>query len=277
MSVSCDYLEEHWPIRETDETRKAVARVYESYLYEDALVEVLPKGLEAEDSLAFVRNFISSWAKNQLMVYKAEYNLPEEQKRFEEQIAAYRNDLLKHSYLQSYIAQRLDTNLSENEVRAFYEENPDQFQLKENILRVRYLVVPMDAPNMDKLKEHFADIDEQESLQWLQDYALRYARFFVLNDTNWVSFNQFSQQVPVQTYNQQEFLEKNSQVYLEQEPLVYFADILEYKVKDSPSPLRYVYPRVASTLINQRRLALIQELEQNLLSDAQKKNQFEIF
>lgn len=274
---ACDPITQWLEEGEEEHTQKPVARVYDSYLSLESVIEVLPKDLSPEDSAAFVSNFINLWAKDQLMVYKAGYNLPEEQKRFEKQIAAYRNDLLKHSYLQKYISERLDTNISEAEVKAYYEANAEQFQLKENILRVRYMAVPKAAPDLEILKKKFVQIEQEEARKWLQDYALRYARFFVLEDTNWLSFSRFSQMVPIQTYNQQEFLAQNRWISLEEGPLLYLAQILEYKIKDSPSPLHYVYPRVESTLLNQRRLALIQDLEQNLVKDAQKKNQFEIY
>ena len=83
-----------------------MARVYESKLYRHDIVAVLPEGLSSEDSATFVQNFINVWAKNELMVYKAEFNLTDEQKQFEEQIRNLEknlvNDALKKKEFETY-------------------------------------------------------------------------------------------------------------------------------------------------------------------------------
>ena len=93
---SCQFLKSE----ENEAKGEPVARVYESYLYKEDINEIVPSELSGDDSSSFVQNFVNVWAKNQLMVYKAEFNLTEEQKRFEEKINNYRNDLLKYAYLQ---------------------------------------------------------------------------------------------------------------------------------------------------------------------------------
>lgn len=253
-----------------------VARVYDSYLHQKELEEVIPKDLSSEDSISFVQNYINVWAKNQLMIYKAEFNLTEEQKRFEEQIQDYRNDLLKYAYLQKYVSDRLDTAISNNQVKTYYDENQANFQLKENILRLRYLSVPADAPDLEDLPALFKN-KEPEGQKELLDYALSYARNFSLEDTAWISFNDFRKLIPIATYNQQDFLAKNRFVQIEEENLIYLAEISEYKIKDNASPLVYVKDVIRKTLLNKRRLELISNLEKNLFSDALKKKEFETY
>jgi len=254
-----------------------VARVYESYLYEADIKEIVPEELTGKDSASFVQNYINVWAKNQLMVYKADYNLTEEQKRFDEKIRNYRNDLLKYAYLQKYVRERLDTNISEKEIRTYYKSNTENYLLRENILRFRYLVVPNDAPDLDKVERLFQS-NNAEDLKELKDYALSYARFYTTEDTTWVGFNQFASLVPVQTFNQQDFLAKTKYFKLEADDgLVYFVEILAYKTKESASPLPYVYKVIENVLINKRRLNLIDSLEENLLKDALKKQEFETY
>lgn len=268
---SCSLLEEE----EDDLRGEPVARVYDSFLYEADLEEVLADDLSGEDSISFVQNYINVWAKNQLMVYKAEYNLTEEQKSFEEQIQNYRNDLLKYAYLQKYVDEKLDTNISPAEIRAYYKENQANFLLKENILRFRYLVVPEDAPQVEKVKRLFYSDDEKDRKE-LEDYALSYARLFSTKDTAWISFNEFTEIIPVQTFNQQEFL-NNREIQFSREGLLYLVEISDYKIKDSPSPLPYVYNLIKNIILNKRRLSLIENLEKNLLNDAIKKKEFETY
>ena len=50
---------------------KPVAKVYENVLYEKDLNEILPDNISKEDSLIFVKNYINKWAREQLLVQKA--------------------------------------------------------------------------------------------------------------------------------------------------------------------------------------------------------------
>lgn len=270
---ACDYLD---GFDGEEERGPMVARVYDSYLFESDLENVLPSDLSPEDSASFVQNYINVWAKNQLMIYKAEFNLTDEDKLFEEQIQNYRNDLLKFAFLQKYVDDRLDTTITDEQIESYYQENQDDFQLKENILRMRYISVPADAPNIDELKKLFRSADSSKK-EALIDYALSYARNFTLEDTSWISFNQFRKLIPVQAYNQQEFLAKNSYLELESANLLYLVSIAEYKIKDNTSPLLYVRNIIRNILLNKRRLDLIADLEKNLLSDAIKKKEFETY
>jgi hypothetical protein len=260
----------------TEEEGEMVARVYESKLYQHDIVAVLPEGLSPEDSATFVQNFINVWAKNELMVYKAEFNLTDEQKQFEEQIRNYRNDLLKYAYLQKYVDDRLDTSISELQIKDYYQANSQNFLLKENILKIRYIVVPQDAPELEDLKKWFKS-SEAKDLEALLDYSLSFARSFSLEDTAWISFNDFRKLIPIRTYNQQDFLARNKWIELEEEGLIYLAQIKEYKIKDNSAPIFYVKDIIRNTLLNKKRLDLIADLEKKLVNDALKKKEFETY
>ncbi len=270
---ACDLISSY---QSDEEQGKPVARVYDSFLYDSDLVKVIPEDLNPADSSSFVQNYVNVWAKDQLMIYKAEFNLTDEEKQFEEQIRNYRNDLLKFAFLEKYVDDRLDTTITKAQIQAYYENNQDNFQLKENILRMRYISVPVDAPDIDVLKRLFRSRDSAKQEE-LVDYALSFARNFSLEDTSWISFNQFRRLIPIQAYNQQEFLAKNSYVELEVDNLLYLVTIAEYKIKDNTSPLLYVENIIRNILLNKRRLDLIAELEKNLLSDAIKKKEFETY
>lgn len=260
----------------TEEDGEMVARVYESKLYEHDIEAVLPEGLSSEDSATFVQNFINVWAKNELMVYKAEFNLTDEQKQFEEQIRNYRNDLLKYAYLQKYVDDRLDTTISETQIKDYYQTNIQNFLLKENILKIRYIVVPQDAPQLEELKKWFKS-GEAKDLESLVDYSLSFARSFSLEDTAWISFNDFRKLIPIRTYNQQDFLSRNEWIELEDAGLIYFAQIKEFKIKENAAPLFYVKDIIRNILLNKKRLNLIADLEKNLVNDALKKKEFETY
>ncbi|MGB0176734.1 MAG: hypothetical protein ACPF9D_06190 [Owenweeksia sp.] len=258
------------------EDREPVARVYDRYLYKEDIESIVPSALKGNDSIAFIQNYIGIWAKDQLMLYKAEYNLTEQQKDFEQQITDYRNDLLKFAYQQEYVRQNLDTNISDTEVEAYYERNGDNFELKENILKARYMVVNANAPKISNARDWFRS-EKPDDFQKVKEYALKYASEFSLEDTSWVSFDLLASKFPIETYNQSEFLANNKYVELTKNGKLYLLKIVSYKIKEGKSPLTYVKDVIRNILINQRKLELLANLEKNLLDDALDKKEFETY
>lgn len=258
------------------EKGEPVARVYDRYLYDEDLINIVPDELTGNDSLAFIQNYINVWAKDQLMLYKAEFNLTENKKDFEKQIREYRNDLLKFTYRQDYISQNLDTNITDAELKEYYETGENDFRLKQDILKARYMVVDKEAPNLKAAKRWFRSEDIDDIIE-LDDFALQYAYRFSIQDSNWVSKDRMREVLrlgadwPEDFYKQGKYIERTDSLNL------YLLDIIEYKEKGDRAPLEYYNDVITSILINKRKLKLIDDLEQNLLNDAMTKEEFEVY
>jgi hypothetical protein len=113
-----------------------LAQLGSEKLYLEDIKDRLPSAgsMEAADSAGYVDLLITSWAKNVLLVQAAEFNLRAELQDFEDLVEQYRNDLLKHAYIDRYINQHLDTTITNEEVKEYYEANKSSFELKERIV-----------------------------------------------------------------------------------------------------------------------------------------------
>ncbi len=255
---------------------KPVARVYDRYLYQEDLADLIPEQLSGNDSAAFLQNYINAWAKDQLMIYKAEYNLSEEQKNFQDQIEEYRKDLLKFAYRQEYVRQSLDTNIAEAELKEYYEASAENFLLNENILQVSYLVVSNDAPKLKDAISQFFDSDSV-SQQQAEEYALQYAYRFDFKRDDWISFEDLQSVLPIETDDQQAFIKAQSKRQWSDSSSTYLLNIYQYRLKGEQAPLDYARDVIRNVLINRRKLELLSKLEQNLLDDALNKQEFEVY
>lgn len=262
-----------------DEKGKVVARVYDRFLFENELKAILPEEeLSSNDSIVLIQNYINVWAKNQLMLYKAEYNLNEEQKNFEEQIEDYRNDLLKFAYETEYLKQNLDTSISKAEIQEYYRLSSANFLLKENILIADYIIINPNAPNLKDAKKWFKSNKAEERSE-LKNYALKYAREFYLEDSTWVSFDRIVSKIPLMDsdLNQQRFLSQNNFVEFSDSNRIYLLQIRDYKIRNQQAPLSYLEDLIRNILINKKKLELLANLEKNLLEDALNKKEFETY
>lgn len=257
-----------------DDERNPVARVYERYLYEED-ISGLTHGMDKEDSAVFIDNYIYNWGKEQLLIYRAEYNLREDQKEFDELVTQYRNDLLKFAYIEKYVGEHIDTALSEAEILDYYNEHKADFELKENILKAEYYVVNQNVPDLKKAK-YWWNTPSEKNTERFVEFASIFASSKSVGDTSWVRYMDLANKVPLQTYNQESVL-RNKRVLIEDTSNVYFVAINAYKIKDDVSPLPYVRETIKSILINKRKLDIITKMEESLVSDAYDKKDFEIF
>jgi hypothetical protein len=259
-----------------DNDREPVARVMDKYLYADEIAG-LANGMSPEDSASFIQNYIYNWGKEQLLISRAEYNLRDDQKDFEELVNQYRNDLIKFAYLEKYVSQNLDTAITENEIKSYFTENGRDFELKENIVRCDYYIFRGNTPDITKAKNWWR-ISGEKNDERFSEYASVFAIAKSVGDTNWISFDKLAMEIsPLPTYNQAQLLSQNKRLLLEDTAKVYFLEFKGYKIVDDVSPLPYVQSTIKSIILNKRKLNLIAKMEERLVEDAFNKSEFEIF
>ena len=94
----------------SEEERKAIARVGETFLYKDDIAPLLTEGISKEDSISLVTNYINNWASKQLLLEKAKINLPEEKlAKFNTLVSDYRTDLYTRAYKEALVQKSSDS------------------------------------------------------------------------------------------------------------------------------------------------------------------------
>ena len=132
----------------TDE--KPIARVFNEFLYLSDLKDVLSGITSKDDSISLIKSFIEKWSKKQVLLHLAETNLSDEQKNVTRELDNYKTSLLIYKYQQSFISQKLDTVISEQELTEYYNAHPNEFQLEENIVKVIFIELPKYYQIIDK-------------------------------------------------------------------------------------------------------------------------------
>ena len=221
-------------------------------------------------------SFEDSFGGSYLVVEPGEFNLGDEVTGIDELVERYREDLLKYRYQEAMLQKLLDTAITEQQILNYFEANSANFELKENIVRAAHLVTVPEAPELNEARKMLKS-GTREDLVRLEDYCLKYASGFGLSDSTWMSFSELSRKVPIQTYNQQQFLKKNSFVEIADSTRIHLLKIFEYRIKDGLSPLPYVRTTIRSILLNQRRRDILERLERDLLEEALEKKDCELY
>jgi len=255
---------------------KPVARVMGKYLYESDMAGLVPADATSEDSMAIISSFINNWIKNQLLLSQADKNLTSQQKDFTRQLEEYRNSLIIYAYESELVRQNLDTIISDSELEKYYNENIENFVLKDDIIRFFYIKMRSDSPALTPMvklfRKNFAR--NQDSLVY---YAINFSEDYSLVTEEWVPLNHFLSKVPLTIENPKIFLDASPFVEIPEEPYRHLIYFIDYKLKGNTAPFLYTRENIRLVLLNHRKQMLIREMHQKIYEQARDKNDFEYF
>ncbi|MCC7301928.1 MAG: hypothetical protein IT233_04745 [Bacteroidia bacterium] len=254
--------------------RKVVARAGDQVLYEDELREMVPVDMTGQDSLTLVKQVMETWAREAVVLQKAENNLMEI-KDIERKIRDYRQSLIVYAYEKALISQYLDTNVTGEDIEQYYKEHPESFTLKDNIIKVSYVKAERKAPELNKVKKWYRS-DEESDRQHLLVWCSRNAANFFLDDT-WLLFDDVLKEVPIKLYDKESFLQYNRFVEVQDSTYYYFLNIRGFRIKNTLSPLPFERENIRSLLLNKRKLELIARIKGDLYDEAVSGGEVEFY
>jgi len=253
-----------------------IAKVHDLYLYESDIKGLVPKGTSMHDSIAMVKNYTDNWIKTQLMVDQAKKNLTEEQLDFSKQLDEYRNSLMIYRYETELIKQMLDTVVTDQEIEEYYKSHLDDFELKENIVKLIYVIIDKNSEEEELFKDLLRSTDSLK-LDTLESTCELYARSYSLDTAYWFRFDDLLETIPIETYNQELFLKGHRYVELSDEQFTYLLYFVDFKIKDDTSPLDFERNDIISIITNKRKMELIKKVRKDLYMKAVENNEFEVY
>jgi len=254
----------------------ALAQVHGRYLYVSDIVDIIPENTSPRDSISLVRSYVNDWVRTNVMIYQAEQNLPPDQLDFSKQLEDYRNSLVIYHYETQLINQNLDTIISDLEIEEYYNSHLTDFELKENITKAIYIITENNPEDEDQFDQIFA-LPDSTMFDSLYYYSETTALSSYLDTTNWVSFFNIQQIIPIETYNRELFLKNNRFVKISTDRYIYFVKFIDFKIKDDISPLAFKRNDIYNIIISRRKVKLAKKVRKDIYDRALKNNEFEIY
>ena len=255
-----------------------VARVYDNYLYKEDLEGIVDANANPEDSTNIMGRYIDSWVRKQLLITEAANQIDFDEAELERKILDYRYALMVYEFEKKYVNQRVDSEVDQDEIEAYYRENKANFELKQNIIKGIFAKVPKEAPRTGRLKKLFESELDEEAREEIKSYCLSFAASYSLDDSVWYDFEDVIKNTPlVSIPNKVQFLRSNDFIETSDDIYVYFVRVLDYKISDQISPLEFVKDDIVQIIRNQRKVALTQKLEEDIFDEASENNDFEIY
>ncbi|MBT4834141.1 MAG: hypothetical protein HOJ26_04875 [Cryomorphaceae bacterium] len=266
ITIGCNNLS-------NNNSNNLVARAGENFLYENDL----PKFLSEDDSIKKFMNFVESWAKEKVLYDLSLVNLSQSKKsEIDELVNNYKVDLYINSYKDLIVNTRIDSLVSTSVIDSFYNLNSNNFKLNENLLKFRYVKVPNDNINLSRIKRYIVRVNDDDRL-FLDSLNFQFADL-KLNDSIWYTERDVITSIEfINRQNKSKYLIKNKLFTIEDSQYVNFFIVKDILKSGNIPPISYLYERIKSAIINQRKLQLLQSLNKEILNDALKSRKYEIF
>lgn len=255
--------------------KKILASVNDEHLYEEDVTPIIPVGLSKEDSALFVTRYIQNWAEEQLLIEEAEKDSKINKQQIEDRVEEYRRTLIYYEHVENIVASEMDTAVTEAQLRDFYKNNADNFELKDNILKASYVIAPATAKKVDKVKKRFFSSNAKDEL--LVEFCKNEAYRCQLDDTSWISYDELAKVIPIdRTQSPDLFLRNKKTFEISDTGLVYWVKINDYKIKESISPFEFVRDEIRLILLNRRKKDFLAAYRKKLFEEALENKNVEL-
>jgi hypothetical protein len=257
-------------------TERILAKVGTEYLYESDLKNMIPPRTLARDSIVITKGFIDNWVRQKLLIAKAMKNLSADQMDFSKQLEDYKNSLIVFEYENALVKQKLDTIVTNDELENYYDSNQKNFLLKDNIVQIQYVKLPVGSAKIKSIRKLLYSDNSEDRVNLASDCE-KYSSNYFLDDQTWLLFNDILKEIPIKTYNQEDFLKNHRNVELQDSSFVYMVRFKDFKIKEGISPLSFEKEQIKNIILNKRKIDLINKMHEDTYEQALKHNEFEVY
>ncbi len=277
LASSCDLIQIKRGKKGSDESRKPVARVNQSFLYLDELKGIVPKDATATDSAARISSYVTSWIRKQLLLNEAAKNIDINEAEVERRVEEYRYSLIGYEFQNFYIKKNLNDSVSSTEIAAYYKTHLDNFVLKQNIVQGTYIKVPKTAPRIQRIKP-LVFSNKAKEIEELKSYCLSFSAEYQLPDSTWIELDKLVANSPMATIPDKiQFLRNYRYYETNDQDFLYFLKVDAFKIVDNVSPVEFVESEIKNIILNKRKVELAKKLEDEVYENGVKRKEFEVF
>lgn len=255
----------------------AAARVNDVYLDKDDVLSLVPSNANKEDSLAIVTRYIDKWATKNLLIEAAEFNLSKDKKaEIDKLVDQFKSDLLIKDYLEKLVQKNIDTLINDKDLKVYYDKYKGNFLVEDMLVKMSYANVLKENSNYNTIKRYFSSARKEDHAK-LESMSL-HMKSYALNDSIWVDVKQIYEKLPfLNSSNKDNYLKNNSFFEVEEENSTYFVKVNTVLSRGSVIPFDYLKKSLKMMVLNDRKMELLKQYEEDILKDAKKNNRYEVF
>ncbi len=239
-------------------------------LYSEDLQKVLPLDCTDEDSAEFAERYIKNWIAEMLFYKNAVRNIPDT-KEIDQLVENYRRSLILHEYQQRLIEQKIDKEVSDQDIKDFYNNNLRLFVLNEPMIKGLFLKIPLSAPNIGKIKTWYKQ-SGNDAFDEIEKYSIKYAVRYEFFYDRWLSVSDIEMLLPPLDIPLEDMLNKQYSLEFNDEQYIYLLNVSEYITKGSYEPVESATGKIRDLLMNNKEVSYMQQIKDELYKSALDKD-----
>jgi hypothetical protein len=239
-------------------------------LYEEDIKQVLPLGLSDADSTLFAQQFIKNWAQDVLFYQNAIRNIPDT-KDIDRLVENYRRSLIEHEYQRRLIEQKFSSEISDEDIEQFYNDNERLFVLDESLLKGLFLKISNKSHDLSDIRKLYT-LQDDESFEEIEKYSIRNAARCEFFYDNWRTVAEIEVLLPALDKPLEAQLKNGGGLEFKDEEYIYLLNVSEYAPKGGIEPLDHARSRIRGLLINSNEVSYMRKIKEDLYDAAIEKN-----
>lgn len=230
------------------------------YLYRSTL-DSLTLGLDPEDSTRVVQQYVSQWAKD-ILVYDNAKARPNND--IERLVEDYRRALYVHAYEEYLVERRMPKTVADSTVAQLYAQMPDRFTLDESIIKGMLVVIPNDAPKIDKLRGWMTKTE----MDAIEKYVYQNASGYELFTDKWFTTTDLLAKIPVERAELETRLKAKNQIEVADTLKTYLLQVTDKHLRGEQMPMEYARPQIEKMVLSARQVEFLTKERERLYNEA---------
>ena len=247
-----------------------VVEIGQDVLYAEDIKQVLPLGLSDADSTVFAEQYIRNWAQDVLFYQNAIRNIPDT-KDIDRLVENYRRSLIEHEYQRRLIEQKFSSEITDDEIEQFFNDNQRLFVLDESLVKGLFLKISNKSHDLSDIRKLYTQQDD-ESFEEIEKYSIRNAARCEFFYDNWRSVAELEVLLPAMDKPLEGQLKDNSSFEFKDEEYIYLLNVSEFAPKGGIEPLDHARSRIRGLLINSNEVSYMRKIKEDLYDAAIEKN-----
>ncbi|MDA3818895.1 MAG: hypothetical protein PF590_00260 [Candidatus Delongbacteria bacterium] len=258
--TSCHYEEEAM-------SEDVLISLYGKTLTMKELEKMIPDDISEKDSIEMAKKHMQKWM-NETLLYRSAIENLKDSSNIKEKVRDFRKQMYIYEYESQYVESELDTIVTREEVKAYYENNLQSYALDRKAVKAHYMIMDAEIPayyrELDKVRRA-----TPERMDILYDAIKGTNKTIVEHNDKWMYMDDLLKEI--HAVDNRDVRQKALQLgyfAVEDSTKRYIVKINEKIMPGDTMPVDLIESKISHIIVNKRKQELITNLKNQLIQDA---------